>query len=96
MEEIYKILLGVAIIALGFPMGLILARLTKEELKSGRFWFNLLVIVSGIGAVVSLVFWIDYMFFSFLFFMAVTSMSLRRYSVKRSFKRHKKKLISKK
>lgn len=78
MEDIYKILIGILIIILGFPLGIFLARITKDELKEGQIWFKLIILASSIGAIITLIFRDDVLFFSFLFFIAVTSMSLKK------------------
>ncbi|MEK6833605.1 MAG: hypothetical protein AABY32_06180 [Nanoarchaeota archaeon] len=76
MQETLKILIGVAILLLGIPIGDILAKNTREELKSGRKWFVLLISISLIGAVLSLIFNEDSLLFTFLFIAIVTSRSL--------------------
>jgi len=86
MIEVYKLLIGIAILVLGWFIGNFLARITKEELKQGRKWFKLIIILSLIGAVVSLAFREDVLLFSFLFIAVVTSRSL----VKEKKKRNKK------
>ena len=86
MIEVYKLLIGIAILVLGWFIGNFLARITKEELRQGRKWFKLIIILSLIGAVVSLAFREDVLLFSFLFIAVVTSRSL----VKEKKKRNKK------
>ena len=76
MQEIIKILIGVAILLLGFPIGTFLARLTKEELKRGQKWFKIIILVSCVGALAGLFLRIDYLLFAFLFMAIVTSRSL--------------------
>lgn len=78
MPEIITLFIGIIILILGFPIGLILAQLTKEELFQGKLWFGLIIIVGFIGAVVSLILKNDVLLFSFLFISIVTSMSLKR------------------
>ncbi len=78
MLEIIKILIGIAVLLIGIPLGSWLAHLTKDELKSGQKWFRLIIILAGIGAVVGLVLKNDVLLFSFLFIVVVTSRSLRR------------------
>ncbi len=70
------ILLGVAVLVLGYPLGKFLAHITKEELAAGQRWFKLIILLSIIGAIVGLILNIDVLFFSFLFFAIVTSRSL--------------------
>ena len=78
MAEIIRILLGVLVLTLGVPIGNYLAKQTREELKSGKKWFQLLIILSLIGAIVSLVFRNDALLFTFLFIAVVTSRSLKK------------------
>jgi len=77
MEEFIKLLIGIIILALGFPIGSFLAKTTKEELKSGKKYFSLIIIMGVIGAVTSLILRNDVLMFSFLFICIVTSRSLR-------------------
>lgn len=78
MDQIYTLLIGTLVLILGFPIGIILSRLTKDETKKGQFWFKLIIILSLIGAIITLIFRNDALFFSFLFFMIVTSKSLKK------------------
>ena len=78
MTEILNILIGTFILILGIPIGNLLAKYTKEELKSGRKWFNLLILIGLIGGIIGLIIGNDVLMFSFLFIAVVTSRSLRR------------------
>lgn len=78
MQEIYRILIGIFVLGLGFPMGIFLSKITKEELKENQFWFKLIIIASLIGAVITLILRIDSLFFSFLFLAIITSRSLKK------------------
>ena len=78
MQEIFKLLIGVAVLGLGFPIGNILAKKTKEELKLGQFWFKNIIILSLIGGVVGLIIRNDVLLFSFFFIAIVTSRSLKK------------------
>ena len=78
MQEIFKLLIGVAFLLLAFPIGDILARKTKEELKSGKKWFKIIVYLSLFGGVVGILIGSDVLMFSFFFMALVTSRSLRR------------------
>ena len=75
MEEY---IVGIILLILGIPIGSLLARYTKEELRQGQKWFKLIVIVSLICAIVSAIIRNDFLLFSFLFVAIVTSRSLRR------------------
>ncbi len=78
MEEIVKIIIGVAVLLLGFPIGNFLARITKEEIKEYQKWFKLIIIFSAAGSLISVIFRNDILLFSFLFIIIVTSRSLIR------------------
>ena len=78
MQEIIKILIGIAVLALGIPIGNILAKSTKEELKQGRKWFITLILLCFAGSILSLIFNQDILLFSFLFIAIVTSRSLKK------------------
>jgi len=77
MEEVYIYWLAIGVLILGIPIGDFLAKITKEELKSGKKWFKLLIFVSLISSIISFFIGNDPLFFSFLFIAVVTSRSLR-------------------
>jgi Ca2+-dependent lipid-binding protein len=77
MEEVYIYWLAIGVLILGIPIGDFLAKITKEELKSGKKWFKLLIFVSLISSIISFFIGNDPLFFSFLFIALVTSRSLR-------------------
>ncbi len=76
MLEVIKFAIGILVLALGFPIGSYLAKITREELKSGQIWFNLLIIISVIGTILGLIFGNDALLFGLLFMAIVTSRSL--------------------
>lgn len=78
MQEIIKIFIGVLVLALGFPIGSYLARITKEERKDGQKWFKAIVWISLAGGFVGLVIGNDILLFSLFFIAIVTGRSLRR------------------
>ena len=78
MQDIFELVIGILVLLLGVPIGLYLAKSTKEELFQGREWFKLIIVISFIGSIVSLILRNDVLFFSFLFILIVTSMSLKR------------------
>jgi hypothetical protein len=78
MQEIFRILIGVGILVLGFFLGNLLARRTKEELKSGQKWFRIIIILSLIGGIAGLILGNDYLFFSFSFIAIVASRSIKK------------------
>ena len=78
MQDIIKIIIGTLVLALGIPLGNLLARFTKEELKTGQKWFRLIIVLSLIGATAGLIVRNDFLLFSFLFITIVTTRSLRK------------------
>ena len=77
MDEVWKILIALAVLLLGIPIGNFLAKITKEELKVGRAWFQLLMFIGIVGGIISLIFRSDALMFTFFFIAIVTSRSLR-------------------
>ena len=84
MEEIITFLIGVFVLILGVPIGRFLAKMTKEELKPGRKWFEVLIIISLIGGIIGLGLRNDGLMFGCFFIALVTSQSI-------NFKQKKKK-----
>lgn len=78
MQQLYQIIIGIALLALGIPTGNLLAKATKEELKSGKKYFNIIIILCLIGALIFLILGNDVLLFSLLFIAIVTSRSLRK------------------
>ena len=72
-----EFILGIVLLLLGIPIGNVLAKMTKEELKPGKRYFKSIVILSLIGVLVGLVFGDDILLFSFAFIAIVTSRSLK-------------------
>ena len=89
MKEIILLLLGIGVLILGIPLGIILARLTREELNSGKRWIKLLINLSLIGGLISLVFKNDILMFTFFFIAIISSQSLRKYPEKKEKKKAK-------
>lgn len=79
MQEILKLTIGFIVLLLGFPIGFYLKKLTLDENKEGQIWFKIIIIVSAVGALISLIFRNDYLLFTFLFIAIVTGMSLRNF-----------------
>lgn len=77
MLEVIKLLIGVLVLASGIFIGNLLARQTKEELKSGRKWFKILVFIGLMGGLVGLIIENDFILFGFFFMAIVTSRSLK-------------------
>ena len=76
MEQSIQFIIGLLILLLGFPIGDWLAKYAKEELKSGQKWFRIILVISGLGAIISLILRQDILMFSFLFIFVITSRSL--------------------
>ena len=76
MQEAFKIIIGIVVLAFGIPIGNFLAKMTREELKSGQIWFKIIIIFSIVGAVLALVFRDDVLLFTLPFIAIVTSKSL--------------------
>ena len=78
MQEIFKLLIGTCVLILGFPIGDLLAKKTREELKAGKKWFKIIVYFSLIGGVAGMLIRNDVLMFSFFFMALITSRSLRK------------------
>lgn len=70
-------LIGIIILLLGIPIGNLLAKLAKDELKQGQKWFKLIVVLSLLGAIIGLILGNDILLFSFAFIAIATSRSLK-------------------
>jgi len=90
MPEVITLLVAVIVLLLGIPIGNYLAKVTKEELKQGKRWFKVIVILSLAGALISLILRNDALFFTFLFVAIVTSRSLESRRKLKKGKRNRK------
>lgn len=72
MDKTLSLIIGVVALVLAFPIGRLLAHLTKEELKDGQVWFRILTFVGLLGGLLGLILQIDWMLF-FSFFIAIIS-----------------------
>lgn len=72
-----KLLIGILVLALGIPIGILLAKFTKEELKPGRKWIKLVTFLGLVGGFVGLLIGNDVVMFSLFFISIVASQSLR-------------------
>ena len=77
MTEITNLLIGILILLIGIPVGNIIAKYTKEELRAGQRWFKLIVLLSLAGVLIGLISGNDVLLFSFAFIALVTSRSLK-------------------
>lgn len=78
MQEILKLFIGILVLLVGIPIGNFLAKTAKDELKSGRKWFKLIILICMIGAIIGLIFRDDVLLLSFLFMIVVTERSLKK------------------
>ena len=78
MQELIKILIGVAFLVLGWLVGNLLAKVTKEELRWGRKYFIILIWVGLVLGAYGLVISNDVLLFSGFFIAIVTSRSLKK------------------
>lgn len=78
MQEAVNVLIGFLVLILGIPIGNLLARHTREELKSGQKWFKRIVLLSLAGVLIGLMAGNDVLLFGFSFMAIVTSRSLKK------------------
>ena len=77
MQDLTKILIGIIVLFLSVFVGNLLAKFTKDELKTGQSWFRIIVILSLIIGVVGLIIGNDILMFTMFFIAIVTSRSLK-------------------
>ena len=77
MQDVIKILIGIIVLFLGVFIGNLLAKNTKEELKTGQGWFIIIIILSLVGGVIGLIIGNDILMFTMFFIAIVTSRSLK-------------------
>ncbi|MFH1325256.1 MAG: hypothetical protein ABIH49_00600 [archaeon] len=77
MQQLTQFLIGIFILILGIPIGNLLAKFTREELAQGQKYFKLIILASLLGAIASLFFRNDYLLFTFLFIIIITSRCLK-------------------
>ena len=78
MQEILKIIIGIAVLLLGVPLGNLLARVTNDEQEKGQGWFRLIILIGLIGGFLGLITGNDIILFTFFFIAIVTSRNLRK------------------
>ena len=78
MQEVGKILIGIIILFLAFPIGDFLRSKTKDELKQGKPWLILIIYTSLLGGLVGLMIGLDWLLFTSFFIAIVTSRSLKK------------------
>jgi len=87
MQEIWLLLVGVVVLVLGWPIGVLLARLTKEELKDIQIYVKLIILISLLLGIVGLIVGNDWLLFAMLFIAIVSGGSLVR---QKQIKKNKK------
>lgn len=73
-----RLLIGTLVLFLGIPLGNFLAKRTKEELKPGKKWFKIILILSLAGGLIGLILKDDVLLFSLFFIAIATSRSLKK------------------
>lgn len=71
MIEVVKILL----VLLAIPVGILLARLARDELLAGRKWFLILCLLSFLGALVAVVFAKEFIGLALLFILICSAIN---------------------
>lgn len=71
-------LLVVLTLLTAIPVGLLIAWLTKEELRDGQKWFKLVVLLSCVGSVAFLILKNEIVALSLVYMAIVSYMSVRR------------------
>jgi ABC-type Fe3+ transport system permease subunit len=69
-------ILEIVILLLAVPVGFFIAWLTKEELRMGRKWFRILIVVSLIGIIGFWIYGVSYVSWTFGFIGIVSTISL--------------------
>lgn len=78
MQEIYKWVIGIILLVLGIPIGNFLAKVTRDELKQGKKWFKLIIIICLVGDAICIFLKRYELLFTFSFIAIVTSRSIKR------------------
>ncbi len=87
MSEIPALIIGVLILAMGYFIGELLARFTKEELTVGRKWIRIVVLIGLIGGTVGLIIGSDFLLFGFFFMAIVSVRSLKKVVNRKKYKK---------
>lgn len=77
-NHMLSIFFTVLILLTAIPAGLLVAWLTKEELRDGRKWFKLIIALSLAGSVVFLVLKNEAVTLTLVYIAIATSMSLKK------------------
>lgn len=87
MNELLVLIIGVLILVMGYFIGELLARFTKEELTAGRKWIRLVVFIGLIGGTAGLIVGNDFLLFGFFFIAIVSVRSLKNVEKKKKSKK---------
>ncbi len=49
----WQIIVAIVVALLGYPVGLLITKFTPEELKQGRKWFKLMILISFLAIIIS-------------------------------------------
>ncbi len=75
-----QIILTIIVALAGYPAGLLIAWLADDELKAGRVWFKIIILISVIAIILSLIFFqgdtLLFLIASFVFIALVALASL--------------------
>lgn len=55
----WQIIIAIVVALLGYPVGLLIAKYTSEELRQGRKWFFAIIVACIIAIILSLIFFQD-------------------------------------
>jgi len=77
MQEVFKLIIALGVLVLGYPIGGLLAKYTQEEIKQGSKKIAILTFASLIGGFIGLLVRNDVLMFSLFFIAVVSSRSLK-------------------
>jgi hypothetical protein len=76
MDALLQLGIGMLALVVSFFLGGTIAKIAKDELKIGHKWFEVILLASFLGAILSLIFLNDVLMFSFLFILIFTFRSI--------------------
>jgi hypothetical protein len=76
MQDIIKVLVGVADLIIAYPLGNLIRNKTKDEQKIGKPWFLLITWMGIISGTLGLIIGKDWLLFTGFFFAVISSRSL--------------------
>lgn len=84
MAQLYQYVLAVIMLVFAVPIGDLLAKITKEELRLGKKWFKILVVSSLMLSILFLFIGKQDLFFTLLFIAIMTSRSLETKRIRKN------------